>query len=309
MYVKIFEDILDSSIWEENLATRIVWLTMLIMADEEGVVRASTSGIRRRAVVSAEDLKVALEILSSPDIDSKNQEYAGRRIEKIDGGWLVLNYKTYREIRTKKQLADAERQRRHRANKAKESRDESQCHKNVTHVTTNETESEYVVASEDGSNTEEPTEGEDLSPGTGLVVPTKGNAIALTSVMDTMHRLAEIELQDDNLIKAQATALFSYYCHKTRKRQATTQFTVDRYNRCVRQIRERGLSFCLYVCDGGVKHPHLNKPGEPKCWELDSFFPYNNADRLEKLVGITEFSAVPVHPLIGAHPELGGGHE
>ncbi len=115
MYVKIFQDILDSSIWDEDLATRIVWLTMLIMADEQGVVRASISGIRRRAGVTSHEIQSAISTLTGPDIDSKDQSYAGRRVERIDGGWVVLNYKKYREIRTKKQLQDAERQRRHYA--------------------------------------------------------------------------------------------------------------------------------------------------------------------------------------------------
>ncbi|MCL7965384.1 MAG: hypothetical protein M8858_08200, partial [marine benthic group bacterium] len=111
----------------------------------------------------------------------------------------------------------------------------------------------------------------------------------------------------EDLLKAYATALFSYFCAITKKRKGQTMYTTDRQNRLVTAIKERGLSFCLYVCDGGVKHPHLNQPGKPKCWDLESFFPYNNADRLEKLVSITQFSEVPTHPLIDKYPDLGGG--
>ena len=120
MYVKIFQDILDSSIWDEDLATRIVWITMLIMADERGVVRASTSGIRRRAGVTRDQMAQAMKVLIGPDLDSKDQTYGGRRVERIDDGWLVLNYMKYREIRTRRQLQDAERQRRHYHDKKRE---------------------------------------------------------------------------------------------------------------------------------------------------------------------------------------------
>lgn len=130
MYVKIFQDILDSSVWDEPVATRIVWLTMLIMADESGVVRASVSGIRRRAGVSKEDVKEAMKTLQDPDVDSKDQSYGGRRIERVDGGWLVLNYLKYREIRTRKQIRDAERQ----ARKRQRDRDMSQQSQDITTI-------------------------------------------------------------------------------------------------------------------------------------------------------------------------------
>jgi len=301
VYVKIFEDILDSSIWDESLATRIVWITLLIMADEEGVVRAATSGIRRRAGVSEKEVAEAVKVLSEPDLDSKDKDYGGRRIERVDGGYLVLNYRKYREIRTKKQQKDAERQRRHRAKERDMSRTSH-------HVTTNASAS--VSGSngdpgvDEGGNGGEPPSEENVT--VTLPVPTRKNPIVATNVAETLAQLAQVELSRDNLLTAQAYALFSYWCFKTKRRQGSTQFTVDRFNRLKLHIEQRGLSFCLYVCDGGVKHKHLNRD-DGKNWELDSFFPYQNADRLEKLVAITRFDREPVHPLIKKHPELGGG--
>lgn len=129
MFVKLFGSILDSSIWGEDNDTRILWITMLVMADANGVVRASTSGLVRRAHVSEEAFRRSIKILESPDLDSKNQDYGGRRVEKVDGGWMVLNYKKYREIRTMTQLRDAERQQRKRDRERDASRD-------VTDITT-----------------------------------------------------------------------------------------------------------------------------------------------------------------------------
>lgn len=125
MYVKLFSSILDSSIWSENYPTRLVWITMLAMADAEGVVKASVSGVARRAAVTREEAEAAVAILCAPDKDRPDQAHEGRRLEVVDGGWSVLNYSKYREIRTQQQFRDAARQRKHRE-KSRASRDMSQ---------------------------------------------------------------------------------------------------------------------------------------------------------------------------------------
>ena len=102
MYVKLFSSILDSSIWAEPNATRLVWITLLAMADEEGFVRAVPSGIARRAAVTLPECITALDRFLAPDSEG-SQEHAGRRVESTEGGWRLLNYKKYREIQTKRQ--------------------------------------------------------------------------------------------------------------------------------------------------------------------------------------------------------------
>lgn len=128
MYVKLFGSILDSSIWAEDHATVRVWITMLTMANEDGMVEASPSGLARRANVTREECRKALEIFQKPDIESKSQEWGGRRIELVDGGWLLLNYAKYREMRTKKQVIDASRQARQRKRERDGSRSSRDIH-------------------------------------------------------------------------------------------------------------------------------------------------------------------------------------
>jgi hypothetical protein len=115
-FVKVYSSILASSVWGESLATRVVWITMLAMADREGFVAASSDGIARSANISLKQSDAALEVLSSPDPRSKSQndEHEGRRIERIDGGYRILNYLKYREFQTPKQRKTAERQQRFR---------------------------------------------------------------------------------------------------------------------------------------------------------------------------------------------------
>ena len=114
MFVKLFGSILDSSIWAEDHATVRVWITMLAMADRDGVVRAAPIGLAGRAHVSVPELRKALELFQKPDLESRSQEYGGRRIEQVDGGWLLLNHKKYREIQTAAQQRHAEAQGRYR---------------------------------------------------------------------------------------------------------------------------------------------------------------------------------------------------
>ena len=108
MYVKIFGSILDSSIWQEGHATVRVWFTLLCMADRQGRVRSSFPGLADRAKVTREECRTALAIFEAPDPESKDQDWGGRRIERIDGGWQLLNYGKYRELQTEDQRAAAE---------------------------------------------------------------------------------------------------------------------------------------------------------------------------------------------------------
>lgn len=87
---------------------------MLAMADQNGIVNASVGGLARRANLTREECDAALSTLLAPDPDSKSPEHEGRRIEALDGGWLVLNHRAYRDLRTDKQIEVAERQRRFR---------------------------------------------------------------------------------------------------------------------------------------------------------------------------------------------------
>ncbi len=102
MYNKIFTKILDSSIWLETDATRLVWLTLIASMDENGFVQfASVRNLAHRTRVSEEAATEAVKILESPDRDSSDPDNEGRRIERIPGGWIVLNAAKYRELVTR----------------------------------------------------------------------------------------------------------------------------------------------------------------------------------------------------------------
>src|SRR5262245_22814697 len=95
-FAKIYTTILDSSIWEEELHVRVVWIAVLTLADARGMVEASVVGLTRRANVTRAQCEDALQRLKAPDPNSKSPENEGRRIEDVKGGWLILNYRAYR---------------------------------------------------------------------------------------------------------------------------------------------------------------------------------------------------------------------
>lgn len=144
MYNKIFTKILDSSIWLEADPTRIVWITMIAAMDEDGMCHfASVENLARRAVVDVDKAIEAVRVLESPDSNSCDPDHEGRRIERVPGGWLVLNSKKYKELVTRVVAREQTRQRvaRYRDKKAS-------CNAPVTHgnvlVTPSETVSESV---------------------------------------------------------------------------------------------------------------------------------------------------------------------
>jgi hypothetical protein len=120
VYNKIFTKILDSSIWLEPDSTRIVWITMIAAMDETGFCHfAALANLARRANVSLRAAKEAVKILESADKESGDPEFEGRRIERVNGGWIVLNAEKYRNIVTKVGAQEANRKRvaRHREKK------------------------------------------------------------------------------------------------------------------------------------------------------------------------------------------------
>jgi hypothetical protein len=98
VFTKLFHSILDSSIWCRDDKTRILWITMLAMADKIGTVNAALPGLAGRARMTIEECGEALGELMAPDPYSRTKEYDGRRIEEIEGGWRILNYMKYRDL-------------------------------------------------------------------------------------------------------------------------------------------------------------------------------------------------------------------
>ncbi len=97
-FTKLFGSIVRSTIWCESNETRIVWMTLLALADSGGNIFSSTPGLAHTARVSLDLTEAAIEKLKSPDKYSRTKDHEGRRIEDIDGGWHLLNHAKYRSL-------------------------------------------------------------------------------------------------------------------------------------------------------------------------------------------------------------------
>lgn len=141
-FAKIDENILRSTVWMEPDVCR-VFITMLLVArpyevtepleawdlreikmagyqippGRYGMVEASAPGIAQTAVMPLEKTLECLEKLSSEEGDPFSKSlvdgFNGRRIARVDGGFLILNFEKYRNKRH-----STERTRAHRARAA-----------------------------------------------------------------------------------------------------------------------------------------------------------------------------------------------
>jgi len=119
-FAKVFETILTSTIWGEPDHVLRVWIAMLVRSDANGIVEGSIPGFARLAKVELPEMEAAIKTLSSPDSYSRTQDHEGRRIETIEGGWIILNYEKYRHKGIGKDAGRAPYMRAYRARKRAE---------------------------------------------------------------------------------------------------------------------------------------------------------------------------------------------
>lgn len=173
MYNKLFAKILDSSIWLESTPTRIVWLTFIAVMDESGFAQfASAANVAHRAIVTVDEAVEAIQTLENPDPESSDPEFDGRRLERVPGGWMVLNAEKHRKLVTRAVIQEqtAERVRRHRAKKNGLTVTDEPLHvtlnsKRNASVTPSEVEAEVETRSEARSDKKKKKKGTTTSAG------------------------------------------------------------------------------------------------------------------------------------------------
>jgi hypothetical protein len=109
-FTKLFSTILQSTIWTESLSTKVVWVTMLALADRKGRVMASIPGLARTAGVTIEECETAIACFLGPDRYSRTKANEGRRVSEMQGGWVLLNYEEYRKLQDEETIRESKRQ-------------------------------------------------------------------------------------------------------------------------------------------------------------------------------------------------------
>lgn len=98
-YTCIFRNVTTSRIWALPPSARCVWLWLHLVADPEGFVCATVSGVAVGANVPVEDARMTLERLEAPDPDADPSDpFEGRVVKRVPRGWLVLGFEELREL-------------------------------------------------------------------------------------------------------------------------------------------------------------------------------------------------------------------
>lgn len=160
-FVKLDCQMLDSTTWLDREA-REIFITALLMARPYelqhpqpqirirslrktgwsvpagwyGFVPAAGVGIVKRAGIDLKSGLRALDRLGSPERDSRSRDYEGRRLVRIDGGFIILNFMRHWD----RDETGAERQRRYRLRQAELRRLEAEKRRNGVTIVTSRNE-------------------------------------------------------------------------------------------------------------------------------------------------------------------------
>lgn len=123
-FAKLDSGIVNSTLWVQPHDVLRVWVWFLSQADANGVVRTAAPALAHACMVPLDRMREILALLEAPDPDSRSTVEDGRRIEKIEGGWAIVNYRAYRERVSAEEKREADRRRI--AEKRAEARKESE---------------------------------------------------------------------------------------------------------------------------------------------------------------------------------------
>lgn len=95
-FTKLSSRITKSSLWSEECYVRVVFLSFLAEKDENGFVESDYYAMQRTCNVTIEEFDKAVKILESKDDRSRTPDNDGKRIKRVQGGWIVLNHEMYK---------------------------------------------------------------------------------------------------------------------------------------------------------------------------------------------------------------------
>lgn len=286
-FVKVDCGMLDSSIWVER-DQRSIFMTMLLMgkpyellapepqlsirslaptgwevpAGWYGIVRASASGIIERDKIPDKEIGYqVLEALSAPDPESRSQEYEGRRIARVNGGYLVLNYFAYRD----RDYTARDRMRRMRERKNQQvidfgevaSENGDQLQRNGSNVQQNVTQAESREQRAEIQTTEKKGNGGSVPALPAIKGRRTYAAIIerLGSVMDEVARGARTRVAQEQLRRLQAETVFAYWMKKYNHDRAIMDDKRERIIVARLDENQGDVSEILYALDGATRDP------------------------------------------------------
>jgi hypothetical protein len=112
-YTKLWSMIIESTLWREPNDLIVLWIAILAKKDRNHVVYSTIPALASAAKITNEKCAEYIKQLESPDKWSATQDDDGRRLRRVEGGWLVINGAKYqnflRSEQTKAAKAKAQR--------------------------------------------------------------------------------------------------------------------------------------------------------------------------------------------------------
>lgn len=112
MYAKLFASLYQGTLRGKSDEI-LVFTNLLAHCSKEGAVDKHFRAIAEETGLPIERVKTAIEVLESPDPESRSPEEDGARIVRMDEhrvwGWRVVNYGKYRSIRSEDDRAEQNR--------------------------------------------------------------------------------------------------------------------------------------------------------------------------------------------------------
>lgn len=110
-FTKLDSGIVHSTIWVQPHDVLRVWIALLALADRNGMVHTAAPALAHLSLIPLDRMREILQILESPDEDSRSEAEGGRRILKIEGGWWLVNHSEYRRRVSADEKREADRAR------------------------------------------------------------------------------------------------------------------------------------------------------------------------------------------------------
>lgn len=113
-YSKLFADIVTSTIWQEPNDCKVLWVTMLALKGRDHICTATVPALAKMCDITIEQCEHYLDKFQQPDKYSRSQEFEGRRLKRVDGGWFFLNGPKWQDKMSSAEKAEGNRERQER---------------------------------------------------------------------------------------------------------------------------------------------------------------------------------------------------
>jgi hypothetical protein len=98
--VGIDKSTLYQPLWQRPTAVRVLWMTLLFLADDDGFIDASLPALAKYSGLTLDQVRESLDVLLGPEPYADDlRAYQGRQISEVDRGWRLNAHERFRRRR------------------------------------------------------------------------------------------------------------------------------------------------------------------------------------------------------------------